>query len=74
MNVVNEISRNLAYVGSLSDKEFDLADLGFELMKIIFEKYPNNLKQKFNNDEKIKKELLIEIKEIALYYGITSGS
>ena len=23
---------------------------------------------------KIKKELLIEIKEIALYYGITSGS
>lgn len=43
----DEISRNLAYVGSLSDKEFDLADLGFELMKIIFEKYPNNLKQKF---------------------------
>ena len=29
------ISRNLAYVGSLSDKEFDLADLGFELMKIM---------------------------------------
>ena len=34
----------------------------------------NNLKQKFNNDEKIKKELLIETKEIASYYGITSGS
>ena len=26
------------------------------------------------DDEKIKKELLVEIKEIALYYGITSGS
>lgn len=44
------ISRNLAYVGSLSDKEFDLADLGFELMKIIYEKYPDNLKQKFDVD------------------------
>ncbi len=44
----DEISRNLAYIGSLSDKEFDLSDLGFELMKIIYEKYPENLKQKFD--------------------------
>jgi ribosome biogenesis GTPase A len=46
----DEISRNLAYVGSLSDKEFDLSDLGFELMRIIYEKYPENLKQKFDVD------------------------
>lgn len=44
------LSKNLAYVGSLSDKEFDLSELGFELMQIIFEKYPNNLKDKFDVD------------------------
>lgn len=44
------ISRNLAYVGSLSDKEFDLSDLGYELMQIVYEKYPDNLKQKFDVD------------------------
>lgn len=41
------LSVNLAYVGSLSDKEFDLADLGFELLKAIYEKYPENLKAVF---------------------------
>ena len=41
------LSVNLAYVGSLSDKEFDLADLGFELLKTIYEKYPENLKAVF---------------------------
>lgn len=44
------LSKNLAYVGSLSDKEFDLSELGFELMQIIFEKYPKNLKEKFDVD------------------------
>lgn len=44
------LSRNLAYVGSLSDKEFDMTDLGFELMKIIFEKYPDLIKQKYDVD------------------------
>ena len=49
-----------------------------ELKQIIIDKADiiklNNLKQKFNDDEKIKKELLVEIEEIATYYGITSGS
>lgn len=44
------LSRNLAYVGSLSDKEFDMADLGYELMKIIYEKYPEFIKSKFDVD------------------------
>ena len=44
------LSRNLAYVGSLSDKEFDMEDLGFELMKVIYEKYPDLLKEKFDMD------------------------
>lgn len=49
-----------------------------ELKQVIIDKADiiklNNLKEKYNNDEKIKKELLVEIKEIASYYGITSGS
>lgn len=44
------LSRNLAYVGSLSDKEFDMTDLGFELMQILFEKYPNIVKEKYDVD------------------------
>ena len=44
------LSRNLAYVGSLSDKEFDMTDLGFELMQILFEKYPNIIKEKYDID------------------------
>lgn len=46
----NIISRNLAYIGCLSDKGFDLGDLGYELMQTIYEKYPDNLKQKFDVD------------------------
>lgn len=42
------ISKNLAYIGCLSDKEFDMSDLGYEIMEIIYEKYPDNLKQKFD--------------------------
>ena len=48
------LSRNLAYVGSLSDKEFDMTDLGFELMQIIYEKYPDIFKQKFDVDFKFE--------------------
>ena len=44
------LSRNLAYVGSLSDKEFDMSDMGFELIQIIYEKYPNLLKDRFDVD------------------------
>lgn len=44
------ISKNLAYIGCLSDKEFDMSDLGYELMEILYEKYPNNLKEKFDVD------------------------
>ena len=44
------LSKNLAYVGSLSDKEFDMSDMGYELMQMLYEKYPENLKQKFDVD------------------------
>lgn len=42
-----ELSHNLAFVGSLSDKEFDMADMGFELMQILCDKYPKLIEAKF---------------------------
>lgn len=49
-----------------------------ELKQIILEKADiiklNNLKEKYNDDEKLKKELLIEINEIANYYGIIKNN
>lgn len=44
------LSVNLAYIGSLSDKEFDMADLGYNLMQLIYNKYPENLQSKFDVD------------------------
>lgn len=47
-----------------------------ELKQIILDKADiiklNNLKEKYNDDEIIKNELLIELKEIASYYGLNS--
>lgn len=47
-----------------------------ELKKIILDKADiiklNNLKEKYNDDEIIKNELLMELKEIASYYGLNS--
>ncbi len=42
-----ELSHNLAYIGSLSDKEFDMTDMGFELMQVLCEKYPDLISKKF---------------------------
>ncbi len=42
-----ELSHNLAFIGSLSDKEFDMADMGYELMQVLCEKYPDNISKKF---------------------------
>ncbi len=44
------LSKNLAYVGSLSDKEFDMADLGYELMQIVWDNYPDLIKSRFDVD------------------------
>ena len=42
-----ELSHNLAFIGSLSDKEFDMADMGYELMFLLCEKYPKLIENKF---------------------------
>lgn len=50
-----ELSHNLAFIGSLSDKEFDMADMGYELMQVLCNRYPNLILEKFGilpqNDE-----------------------
>ena len=43
-----ENALNLAFIGCLSDREFDMADLGFELMKTVYEKYPKNIIERFD--------------------------
>lgn len=42
-----ELLHNLAFIGSLSDKEFDMADMGYELMQVLCERYPNLILEKF---------------------------
>lgn len=70
---------NFEYLKEIADR-IEMLDKNYtsELKQIIIDKADiiklNNLREKFNDDEKIKKELLVEIKEIASYYGITSGS
>lgn len=54
-----ELSHNLAFIGSLSDKEFDMADMGYELMQLLCEKYPEKISNKF--DTEIKYDEFIEL-------------
>ena len=42
-----ELSHNLAFIGSLSDKEFDMDDMGYELMQVLCDKYPDLISNKF---------------------------
>ncbi|MBR3885596.1 MAG: ribosome biogenesis GTPase YlqF [Clostridia bacterium] len=54
-----ELSHNLAFIGSLSDKEFDMDDMGYELMQILCDKYPELISNKF--DLEIKYDDFIEL-------------
>ena len=54
-----ELSHNLAFIGSLSDKEFDMADMGYELMQILCDKYPELISNKFGLE--IKYDDFIEL-------------
>ncbi len=52
-------AKYLAYIGSMNDKNLDIADLAFELIKDLKEKYPELLKEKYAIDN-----LDVEIIEI----------
>lgn len=54
-----ELSHNLAFIGCLSDKEFDMTDMGYELMQLVYEKYPDLVKAKYDID--YDREEFIEI-------------
>lgn len=47
-------SINLAFIGCLSEKEFDVSDLGYNLMEKIYNLYPKNLTDKFEIAEKFE--------------------
>ncbi len=40
-------ARHLAYIGSMNDANLDFADLAFELIKELKEKYPSLLAEKY---------------------------
>ena len=54
-----ELSHNLAFIGSLSDKEFDMDDMGYELMQVLCDKYPDLISNKFGVE--IKFDEFIEL-------------
>ena len=54
-----ELSHNLAFIGSLSDKEIDMDDMGYELMQVLCEKYPELISNKFGVE--IKFDEFIEL-------------
>lgn len=47
-----ELSHNLAFIGCLSDKEFDMADMGYELMQVLVDRYPDLIAKKFDIEPK----------------------
>lgn len=48
------LSMNLAYIGCLSDREFDMSDLGFEVMQKIYEKYPERIFEKYDVEKQFE--------------------
>lgn len=46
------LSKNLAFIGCLSERELEVSDLGFELMQILYNKYPQNILERFDVDNK----------------------
>ena len=61
-----ETASNLAFIGCLSDKEFDMADMGYELMKKLFEILGNEFFEKFNISQKEDVEFIEIYDELCL--------
>ena len=53
-----EMTSNLAFIGCLSDKEFDMADMGYELMKKLSELMDEAFYEKFGVEKKIDAEFI----------------
>ena len=68
-----EVGLNLAFCGSIKDDILGVQDLGFELIKVLGEHYPEMLKERYKLDE-VSEDALENMDNIALNRGfIMSG-
>ena len=50
-NIVDqEVAKKLAYVGSVRDEILDFVDLSIEFLKLMNDKYPDNIKNRFSGE------------------------
>lgn len=68
-----EVGLNLAFCGSIKDDILGVQDLGFELIKVLGERYPQLLMERYKLDE-ISEEAIVNMDAIATKRGfIMSG-
>jgi len=68
-----EVGLNLAFCGSIKDDILGVQDLGFELIRVLGERYPDLLKERYKLDD-ISEDALENMDNIALKRGfIMSG-
>ena len=67
------VGLDLAFCGSIKDDILGVQDLGFELIKVLGNKYPELLKERYKLDE-VSEEAIVNMDNIALKRGfIMSG-
>lgn len=64
-----EVGLNLAFCGSIKDDILGVQDLGFELIRVLGESYPDLLKQRYKLDE-ISDEPIENMDNIAIKRGL----
>ncbi|RKD27803.1 ribosome biogenesis GTPase A [Caminicella sporogenes DSM 14501] len=67
-----KVGLNLAFTGSIRDEILDIDELCLELIKTLLEKYPNNLKERYNLDN-LNKEALEIMEDIGRNRGCISA-
>ena len=66
-----KVGLHLAFCGSIRDEIMDTTELGMELIRLLFHKYPDSLKQRYGIDES---ELEIDMDEaLAVMEGIAKN-
>lgn len=67
------VGLNLAFCGSIKDDILGIQDLGYELIRVLAESYPNLLQERYKLDE-ISEEPIVNMDNIAMKRGfILSG-
>ncbi|MBR0374075.1 MAG: ribosome biogenesis GTPase YlqF [Mogibacterium sp.] len=63
-----QVGLNLAFCGSIKDEVMNAQDLGFELIKVLGTRYPDNLKERYKLDE-VSDDALTNMEAIATKRG-----